>query len=103
MAERLPTNSWLELDGRRVFYRALPPGRAAAGSPPLLLIHGISCCTETWEPFLGALAARDDAPAVIVPDLPAHGRSTRPAGLLGMAAPAARTGRLRRPAGARRP
>jgi pimeloyl-ACP methyl ester carboxylesterase len=84
------------VDGRRVFYRTLPAGPAAGGCPPLLLIHGISCCTETWAPFVDALAERSDAPGVIVPDLPAHGRSARPDRILGMGDFAGWTERLLR-------
>jgi pimeloyl-ACP methyl ester carboxylesterase len=74
----------LEVDGRPVYCRTLPPGPDGGGHPPLLLVHGISCCIRTWEPFLEVLARRDDAPAVIVPDLPAHGRSRRPDRYFGM-------------------
>ena len=84
MAERTAADHWVELDGRRVFYRTLAAGPAGAERPPLLLIHGLSCCTETWKPFLDTLARREDAPTVIVPDLPAHGASARPDGVPGM-------------------
>jgi pimeloyl-ACP methyl ester carboxylesterase len=84
MPERCASGEWLEVDGRRVFYRRLPAGPETSG-PPLLLIHGISCCTETWAPFVKALSGGPEAPEVLVPDLPAHGRSERPARLLGMA------------------
>lgn len=93
MAERQAADQWVKVDGRRVFYRALPAGPAASG-PPLLLIHGISCCTETWAPFIRALARRADAPALLVPDLPAHGRSEKPDRILGMADLASWTRRL---------
>lgn len=76
---------WLELEGKRVFYRTLPAASADAGVP-LLLLHGISCCTGTWEPFLRTLAGRAEAPYVLVPDLPAHGRSEKPDRLLDMEA-----------------
>jgi pimeloyl-ACP methyl ester carboxylesterase len=94
MVERPTAEHWLELEGRRAFYRTLPAGPAAAAGPPLLLIHGISCCTGTWAPFLKTLATRSDAPAVIVPDLPAHGGSARPPRILDMADFAGWTGRL---------
>jgi pimeloyl-ACP methyl ester carboxylesterase len=94
MAARPVSDHWTELDGRRVFYRTVPAGPAAAERPPLLLVHGISCCTETWEPFFRMLARRDDAPGVIVPDLPAHGRSAKPDRLLGMGDYAVWTERL---------
>ena len=78
MTERAATDRWLEVDGRPVFCRMLSPGSDGRGQPPLLLVHGISCCIRTWAPFLRELARREDAPAVIVPDLPAHGRSGKP-------------------------
>lgn len=73
----------LLIGGRRAFFRALPGTDAAA--PPLLLVHGISCSTETWEPFLAELSRRPERPAVLVPDLPAHGRSESPEAIFGMA------------------
>lgn len=85
MAEPQAKGHWLELEGRRVFYRTLAAGPTSTARLPLLMIHGISCCTQTWEPFLGVLGKRGDAPPLIVPDLPAHGRSARPPRLLGMA------------------
>jgi len=81
---RQPEDHWSELDGRRVFYRTVTAGANAEGLPPLLLIHGISCCNGTWAPFVRELARRDDAPAVIVPELPAHGKSAHPRRILGM-------------------
>ncbi|MCC2672763.1 MAG: hypothetical protein K0Q72_5235, partial [Armatimonadetes bacterium] len=71
MSERAVEEQWLELDGRQVHCCTLPPGPQGHERPPLLLIHGITCCIRTWEPFLRDLARRDDAPAVVVPDLPA--------------------------------
>ena len=78
MTERVATDHWLEVDGRPVYCRLLPAGPDGRGRTPLLLVHGISCCIRTWEPFLRVLALREDAPPVIVPDLPAHGRSRKP-------------------------
>lgn len=94
MTQRRTKEHCLELEGRRVFYRTLPAGSAGAGRTPLLLVHGISCCTQTWEPFLRVVVRREDAPGLIVPDLPAHGRSAKPARLLGMADYAGWTERL---------
>jgi len=85
MVRRTLQDNWLEMDGRRVFYRTLPAGESAAEHPPLLLVHGIACCTETWKPFLDELAVRVEAPQIIVPDLPAHGRTEKPGRILGMA------------------
>ena len=84
MIERRTTEHWLELDGRRTYYRRLLAGPGGVDRPPLLLIHGIACCTETFAPFLKELGRRADAPAVIVPDLPAHGRTAKAPRVLGM-------------------
>ncbi len=84
MTARQVTEHWMELDGLRVFHRRLASGPEGAAQRPLLLIHGISCCTGTWAPFVDELATRADAPAILVPDLPAHDRSQatpRPLGI----------------------
>ncbi len=84
MTARQATEHWMELDGLRVFHCGLASGPEGAAQPPLLLIHGISCCTGTWAPFVDELATRADAPAILVPDLPAHDRSQaspRPLGI----------------------
>lgn len=75
MTARQTTEHWMELDGLRVFHRGVASGPEGAAQRPLLLIHGISCCTGTWAPFVDELATRADAPAILVPDLPAHDRS----------------------------
>lgn len=84
MVDDRTSERWSEVDGRRVFHRRLPGGPAAQAQRPLLLVHGISCCTGTWAPFVAELARRPDRPALLVPDLPAHGRSQAPAGALGI-------------------
>ncbi len=95
MSERRVEDCWLELEGRRVFFRRLPEGPEAGDCPPLLLLHGISCCAETWQPLVAELARRPDAPAVLVPELPAHGRSEPPERILGIGDLADWTERLR--------
>ncbi len=47
----------------------------AGEGPPLLLLHGLGVTHETWAPTIAALAARW---RVIAPDLPGHGRSSKP-------------------------
>jgi pimeloyl-ACP methyl ester carboxylesterase len=42
---------------------------------PLLLLHGFGGCTQTWQPFVDALAAHY---RLIVVDLRGHGHSTNP-------------------------
>jgi pimeloyl-ACP methyl ester carboxylesterase len=61
------------LHGHRIAYRV-------AGDPELpvvLLIHGITSSSATWEPVIPALAERTH---VIAPDLLGHGDSAKPPG-----------------------
>jgi pimeloyl-ACP methyl ester carboxylesterase len=51
--------------------------RTGGSGPPLLLLHGFTANGQMWNPFLDALGERC---TLIVPDLPGHGRSSRPAG-----------------------
>ena len=59
------------LHGREMAYR-----RAGSG-PAVLLVHGITNDSQTWEPVIGRLARDHD---VIAPDLPGHGNSARQRG-----------------------
>jgi pimeloyl-ACP methyl ester carboxylesterase len=59
------------LHGKRVAFR-----RAGAG-PTLVLIHGITNSSQSWEPAMRLLARDFD---VIAPDLPGHGESDRQRG-----------------------
>ncbi len=61
----------LEVHGHSVTYRS------AGSGPVLLLLHGITNSSETWEPVVGTLA---DHFTVIAPDLLGHGESSRPRG-----------------------
>lgn len=59
------------LHGHRVVYRQ-------AGDPSLpvlLLVHGITSSSATWDPIIGALAEQAH---VIAPDLLGHGESDKP-------------------------
>jgi pimeloyl-ACP methyl ester carboxylesterase len=47
----------------------------AGEGPPLILLHGLGVTHETWAPTIEALAA---GWRVIAPDLPGHGRSSKP-------------------------
>jgi len=61
----------LELHGHRIAFRY-------AGSGPLLvLVHGITSTSATWEAILPALARRF---TVLAPDLLGHGGSAKPRG-----------------------
>ncbi len=57
------------LHGRRLSYRI------AGEEPEILLIHGITNESATWEPVIERLAARGEG--AIAPDLPGHGDSDR--------------------------
>ncbi len=59
------------LHGHRVFYRS------AGSGPVLVLVHGITSTSATWEKVLPALAERF---TVIAPDLLGHGESAKPRG-----------------------
>ena len=61
----------IELHGHRVSYR-----RAGAG-PVVLLIHGITGSSATWEHVIEPLAERF---TVVAPDLLGHGESAKPVG-----------------------
>src|SRR4051812_48672468 len=63
--------SEISLHGNRVSYRTGGDG------PLLVLVHGITSSSATWEPVLGALAERF---TILAPDLLGHGQSDKPAG-----------------------
>ena len=59
------------LHGHRLCYRA------GGGGPVLILVHGITNSSASWEPVLGHLATRF---TVLAPDLLGHGDSAKPRG-----------------------
>src|SRR5215468_2115216 len=61
----------LELHGHRVTYRT------AGSGPVLLLLHGITNSSQTWEPVAQQLSAHF---TIIAPDLLGHGASASPRG-----------------------
>ena len=61
----------LALHGHSVTYRI------AGSGPVLLLLHGITNSSQTWEPAAGALADRF---TIVAPDLLGHGNSATPRG-----------------------
>jgi pimeloyl-ACP methyl ester carboxylesterase len=65
------TSGAITLHGHRVAYR-----RGGSG-PVLVLIHGITSSSATWERVLPGLAEHF---TVIAPDLPGHGDSDKPRG-----------------------
>jgi pimeloyl-ACP methyl ester carboxylesterase len=67
----------IRLHGHRVAYRMAGEG------PAILLIHGITSSSETWDRVFGLLA-RDHT--VIAPDLIGHGESAKPRGDYSMGA-----------------
>ena len=55
-----------------------PPARPAPPGPlPMILLHGLGCSAEAWEPTVAVLAERRVG-AVYVPDMPGFGRSPGP-------------------------
>ncbi len=67
----------IHLHGHRVAYRMAGKG------PAILLIHGITNNSETWDPVFDVLAERY---TVIAPDLIGHGQSAKPRGDYSMGA-----------------
>ncbi len=65
------TTRELTLHGHRVSYRTGGEG------PLLVLIHGITSSSASWEPVLPLLAERFE---ILAPDLLGHGQSDKPAG-----------------------
>jgi pimeloyl-ACP methyl ester carboxylesterase len=61
----------LELHGHRVAYRC------AGSGPAIVLVHGITSTSATWERVMPYLATRF---TVIAPDLIGHGESAKPRG-----------------------
>jgi len=49
--------------------------RMAGSGPALVLLHGVTCSSETWEEIIPALAKHF---TVIAPDLLGHGQSAKP-------------------------
>ena len=67
----MSTQSEIELHGHRVCFRHAGEG------PPIVLIHGITGCSDQWEPAIEHLAAEH---TVLAPDLLGHGESAKPRG-----------------------
>src|SRR4051812_46859470 len=61
----------MQLHGHRVAYRLEGSG------PPIVLVHGITSSSATWERVVPALAEHH---TVIAPDLLGHGQSAKPRG-----------------------
>ena len=61
----------IELHGHRVAYRC------AGSGPAIVLVHGITSTSATWERVMPYLATRF---TVIAPDLIGHGESAKPRG-----------------------
>ena len=74
-ARRLPAEDFelqeMELHGHRVAYRS------AGSGPAIVLVHGITSTSATWERVMPYLATRFN---VIAPDLIGHGQSAKPRG-----------------------
>jgi 2-hydroxy-6-oxonona-2,4-dienedioate hydrolase len=78
----------LFVDGRRVRCRAIVPVREERSQPrlrlPLLLIHGLGCSSEAWEPTLRCLQREGLDQPVWAPDMPGYGHSPGPREALGI-------------------
>src|ERR671918_2809744 len=61
----------IELHGHRVAYRC------AGSGPVIVLVHGITSTSATWERVMPALSKRY---TVVAPDLLGHGGSAKPRG-----------------------
>ncbi len=70
-ARQAPQLRRLELHGNRIAYRQ------AGSGPALVLIHGITSSSATWERVMPSLARHF---TVIAPDLVGHGESDKPRG-----------------------
>src|SRR3954449_2082785 len=75
MTRRLPPEDFalkeMTLHGHRVAYRS------AGSGPVLVLVHGITSSSATWERVIVPLSRRF---TVIAPDLLGHGQSAKPRG-----------------------
>ena len=74
-ARRLPDEQFelkeISLHGHRVAYRC------AGSGPAIVLVHGITGTSATWDRVMPYLATRF---TVIAPDLLGHGQSAKPRG-----------------------
>src|SRR5919199_4130552 len=61
----------IRLHGHRVSYRA------GGSGPVIVLVHGVTSSSQSWEPVLPLLAERF---TVVAPDLLGHGASAKPQG-----------------------
>ena len=64
----------ITIHGHRVAYRSAGPD----DGPVIVLVHGITSTSATWEAIMPALAARGFT--VVAPDLLGHGESAKPRG-----------------------
>jgi pimeloyl-ACP methyl ester carboxylesterase len=69
-----PDLNHVTIHGHRVAFRSAGP----ADGPVLVLVHGITSTSATWEPIMPALAERGFT--VVAPDLLGHGESAKPRG-----------------------
>ncbi len=86
------------VDGRPVSCHVLPPSSESDASAPLhlplILLHGLGCSSDAWQPALRSLALRRVACPVYVPDMPGFGCSPGPSEVMGMEDLADWNGRL---------
>ena len=80
---------FITLDGKTVRLLTAPPenGNRDNESPlslPTILVHGLGCTSEAWEPTLGEMARRDLCCTTLAPDLPGFGKTDGPPEALDM-------------------
>lgn len=61
--------SYIETNGVKIYYETYGQG------DPLLLLHGFTLSSKSWEPWVEVLAKNHQ---LIIPDLRGHGNSTNP-------------------------
>ena len=74
LADLKPREQEITLHGHRVSYRVAGDGTG----PVVLLIHGVTGCSEQWDEVAPLLA--QEGYTVVAPDLLGHGKSAKPRG-----------------------
>ena len=89
MKKDLTETAHTRIDGRAVRYMTAPPHAGGeAGDSPLelttLLLHGLGCSCEVWQPTVRVMAERGLTCQVIAADMPGYGHSQGPREAMGM-------------------
>ncbi len=88
MKPRCTAEDHTQVDGRSVRYQVAPPEKSETDESPLqhttLLLHGLGCTSDVWQPTVEVMAERGLACRVIAPDMPGYGKSPGPREAMGM-------------------